>query len=460
MLDLKQPLSWAQLSGEEKELLADLQSNILAPHWHSHALCLFLQFSPPNDTEATNFCRSIANQVKPALKELDEIVRHKREDAAGTNTVCFYLTCSGYRALSFPEQQIPLHDAAFVAGLRRRGEVFPLNETNLVPWDGHLRGDEGPLHGMLFIAADDQAVLDEERRRLQSLLPPWVKIIGEEALRTRRHRVTDQVLEHFGFADGISKPLMVLLDSAAAQYVNWNPAFGIGLALTTAPLASTRVLGSFLVVLKLEQNVKAFDDQVKALAEALNDRGIRDEERAAALVIGRNRRGRPLIPVAGPGGASGPGNDFHYSFDPEGKQCPMHAHIRKVNPRGDRVLRKGGTLPQERAKQIVRRGMTYGPYDPGDPDMPRPESGSGLIFMAFQASIEDQFEYVFKNWVNQSDFAVAGTGRDPLVGHPPGEAQQWPMPGDQPSRSFALERCVTLKGGEYFFAPLISALRR
>jgi deferrochelatase/peroxidase EfeB len=114
-------------------------------------------------------------------------------------------------------------------------------------------------------------------------------------------------------------------------------------------------------------------------------------------------------------------------------------------------------MREELAHQIVRRGMTYGPHDPGDPGAPAEDHGSGLLFMCFQSSIEAQFEHIFKNWVNDPAFSRSRTGRDALIGQGPSEMQQWPRK-DGNFVPFAFERCVTLKGGEYFFAPLKSAL--
>jgi len=40
----------------------------------------------------------------------------------------------------------------------------------------------------------------------------------------------------------------------------------------------------------------------------------------------------------------------------------------------------------------------------------------GLLFLAYQTSIVDQFEFVTKNWVNNADFKENGTGFDPIIG--------------------------------------------
>jgi deferrochelatase/peroxidase EfeB len=76
-------------------------------------------------------------------------------------------------------------------------------------------------------------------------------------------------------------------------------------------------------------------------------------------------------------------NDFHYDLDPVGRQCPLFAHIRKTNPRGDvpRYIRPG-TEEFERARRIVRRGITYGER----PDLAQPPTG-GATFRGRRAAV-------------------------------------------------------------------------
>ena len=39
-----------------------------------------------------------------------------------------------------------------------------------------------------------------------------------------------------------------------------------------------------------------------------------------------------------------------------------------------------------------------------------------LLFLAYQTSIENQFEFVIKNWLNDPDFKDPGSGHDPILG--------------------------------------------
>ena len=111
-----------------------------------------------------------------------------------------------------------------------------------------------------------------------------------------------------------------------------------------------------------------------------------------------------------------------------------------------------------RSHLIVRRSVTYGdgftpPNEVEDPNA-LPEGGVGVLFLAYQQSIRKQFEYIQANWANLSN----GSAPDPFIG-------QLSSPNDykwstkEGSISLGFQRCVTLKGGEYFFAPSIRFLQ-
>ena len=89
--------------------------------------------------------------------------------------------------------------------------------------------------------------------------------------------------------------------------------------------------------------------------------------------------------------------------------------------------------------------------------------------MCFQSSINRQFEFIQTNWannrssgfynmksVNRQDYA----GRDPLIGRGNVSFQWWPVKYNDGDDARNLDFCdlVTLKGGEYFFAPSVSFL--
>src|SRR5262249_38164367 len=139
-------------------------------------------------------------------------------------------------------------------------------------------------------------------------------------------------------------------------------------------------------------------------------------------------------------------NDFRYRHDPVGATCPRGAHIRRVNPR-DALDGQDVVVGRHR---MLRRGMPYGVWLPdGAADE---EPGRGLIFIALQADIHRQFEFVQTTWINHGDFAGLGSNdRDPVVGPNdlPGSGS-FLIPGAAPPFVFHLPRFVTTRGGGYF----------
>jgi Dyp-type peroxidase family len=194
------------------------------------------------------------------------------------------------------------------------------------------------------------------------------------------------------------------------------------------------------VVRKLRQDVAAFhsyadaDDTAPALAESL---------------VGRTRDGAPL-PLRDADSSSP--NDFTYGGDPEGQRCPLGAHIRRANPRD--ALGFASTLSVRR--RIVRRGVPYGPWwDPADPEAER-----GLMFVACNVRIAEQFEFVQKQWLNDGSAFGLGNSPDPLGGNwPPDSRRPFVIQGRPPRVIEHLPAFVTTRGGEYFFVPSVPGLR-
>ena len=154
--------------------------------------------------------------------------------------------------------------------------------------------------------------------------------------------------------------------------------------------------------------------------------------------------------------------------DEAGAKCPFHAHIRKVNPRGS-----GGFEDPagERKHLMARRGQTYGDRPDGIsaevPPSSRPTRGVGLLFMAFNADIGQQFDFTQSAWANNPGFpAVPSGGAEPgidqIIGHGPRPdvtaAAKW---GDATSlkATDAVAEAVDMRGGEYFFMPSLAFLR-
>lgn len=147
-------------------------------------------------------------------------------------------------------------------------------------------------------------------------------------------------------------------------------------------------------------------------------------------------------------------NAFHYVDDPAGTAVPRSAHIRKVYPRDEDT--PGGGENNTQLRRLLRRGIPYGASLNLTNPAPNDDGDRGLLFLCYQASIEDQFEFVQKAWVNNPDFPEGGDGEDPVMAQSP--AGRFTCPGSTPAVTSALAHFVKTTGGDYFFQPSISAL--
>ena len=147
-------------------------------------------------------------------------------------------------------------------------------------------------------------------------------------------------------------------------------------------------------------------------------------------------------------------NDFLYAADdPRGQRCPLGAHARRTNPRDT-----GGTDEVQRHR-ILRRSISYGgPFLP--PDADGDGRRRGLLFIALNSRIDMQFELVQSRWIDGGEFlGQVGLNRCPIVGAHEGKADDAFLEARAVAPVTHLPRFVTTRGGDYFFAPGIDALR-
>ncbi len=267
---------------------------------------------------------------------------------------------------------------------------------------------------------------------------------------TRSWRENGRTREHFGFIDGISQPGLAKVPTEPPTLARDMVQPGdivLGHAdsrgdLATTPADPLLLDGSFLVVRKLRQHVDRLEAALAPVADA-------DRPQALAKMMGRTPDGDPL--ALGGGGGGPAKNDFTYDADAEGRGCPFHAHVRRVN---QRITPAAGEAPLPR---LMRRGMSYGPRGND------PATNRGIVFMAYCASIAEQFETV-QRWIAGGNSSGVGSATaDPFLAVPvPGDKRTFRYLdakgqvvrvdlGDQP---FA-----TLEWGLYLFVPSLAALK-
>jgi deferrochelatase/peroxidase EfeB len=123
--------------------------------------------------------------------------------------------------------------------------------------------------------------------------------------------------------------------------------------------------------------------------------------------------------------------DIDFTNDGNGEKCPLFSHIRKANPR-EYVHAKS------HQHRIIRRAIPYGPEFDHDR---RPEDEAkidrGLLFVAYQADIGRQFEFIQTRWLGANTFPHPGDGNSgaaisPLTVPGPDPLTGWQTPGSPP----------------------------
>lgn len=471
-LALDRTLSWTQvLKAEAPEdaallaLLSDLQGNILKGHGRDHTVHLFLSFAKTNADRARSLLRELGHEMPSALDQLTGVQVFKSTGKDAGLFLAAFLSADGYDALGLTDLK-PGGDA-FGAGMKQRQDV--LADPASSAWEATFASE---VHCMILLAHDDPLALEAASAAMSQRIAASdqaVRILGVEKGDVLRND-DKQGIEHFGYVDGRSQPLM--LDEEIAKEIReggigqWNPTIFLSQVLLPCPGAALEVsCGSFLVFRKLEQNVRGFKQRELDLAGALEEQsGKNPGKLAGAYVVGRFENGTPVATSAASEALDKHpvNNNFNFDDDPEGLRCPYAGHIRKTNPRDDKIDAKSHLM--------ARRGIPYGIRvdEINDDHLPsKPQGGVGLLFMAYQSSLENQFEFTQQKWANNVDFHFASpaqpVGIDPIIGQPrsggdqcyPREYQVGPL-----SQPFDFSGFVTMKGGEYFFAPSLSFFKR
>jgi deferrochelatase/peroxidase EfeB len=104
--------------------------------------------------------------------------------------------------------------------------------------------------------------------------------------------------------------------------------------------------------------------------------------------------------------------------------------------------------------RIIRRGNTY----TNDPNA-LPPWKDGLMFLAVNARIEDQFEFIQRLWLNDGDRQRLGATRDFVAGSSQATSTTVIHTAGGPLITSPIPVFVRTMGGEYFFAPSMSGLR-
>jgi hypothetical protein len=119
----------------------------------------------------------------------------------------------------------------------------------------------------------------------------------------------------------------------------------------------------------------------------------------------------------------------------------------------------------EERRDMIERGVAEGvaEFDANAGPL-LPTDGVGLLFMAYNSVLANQFEFTQNVWANNNGFPAGGAAPklDPVIGQGPAVSQPWPQAWDSvplATTAFPFQGHVHMRGGEYFFAPSLTFLK-
>lgn len=302
---------------------------------------------------------------------------------------------------------------------------------------------------------------------------------------------TTHLYEPFGFRDGLSQPVLRMAAAGTATEQRrrrevgeemaddavvadgefilglpneyGNPAYAPDLTVwrarppTDAPGPRFGSHGSYLAVRHIRQRVEVFEEYDRAHpAPGSNVPSLVER------MVGRRKNGAPLVTC--PNAPPDP-DAFRYRVaDAEGFQCPLGAHVRRGNPRDTLGWDVESGLVSSKLHRLIRRARVYtdgcGLAEAGrcGQDDGRQVCGRGLFFIALNADLDRQFEFVQQRWIGNPRFAGLANENDPLMGGPGRRVftVQGLASGEQVQ---GIPAFTALVGGGYFFLPGLAALR-
>ncbi len=462
--------------------LDEVQGNVTPGFRKDSQELLFVRFGD-NATGARAWLADLLPSVTRA-RSVAEASRARRLQASASvetgGRAWLNVAFSGQGLRKLDEAKFESLSEPFQQGMVRRAALVRDAPNVIRTWgvrDGPLEDDDGAekiADAFLHIAADNPNGLDRELQEQTRQLARY----GLDQIISYRGQTLGEGREHFGFRDAVSQPAPddPLSGWDTSDQVVAPGEFVLGCvderqSETNGPAWAAN--GSYVAFRRLRQDVEGFRVASYQGAAALVQQGVSPMSPSIlrAKLIGRWPSGAKLSAPDGPFGSADPvpggkpdqemrqisADDFRQ--DPLGDGCPLFAHVRNANPR-----RAGGADAGSRLHRIIRRGITY----------TRNEGDLGLLFLAYQADIERQFEYI----QGQLFWSIGSTGvpgsmasqypgPDPLVGPTGDDTGERRFLYHRPSAGTAdddfvtlnLQRFVNVTAGGYFFAPSLAAIQ-
>jgi Dyp-type peroxidase family len=429
--------------------LADIQGNVLAGF--NTDVQILLGFTAPDVAglfAAADWAASLASSITTVADV--RAVRGPMKAASAQGPIWLAIGL-GNRLMSTTQPDTVIYDEAFQAGMLVRAPSVLGDFTDPRTWA--VGSQDDPLDILLIVASNHD---DPVQRRAQELIESAKSADLFCSYREVGRRINDK--EHFGFRDGVSQPRVIGYDAdgdtPAAKFL-LGVSDADGPASQTAPIDPRNLTanGSLLVFRRLAQDVRKFQAFCQGEVDQLASKwpGLTASQ-LAAMLVGRWPSGTLMdLSVFSDPSISPPNNLFDFSGDTQGRACPLGAHIRKVNPRK-------GPRDVVEVPRILRRGIPFGPEFSAKPNAER-----GLLFLAYQSAIKDQFEFLTSAWMNQFNRPAPSCGNDLLVGRSRA-VRVLPINGPQGAVDVVIQdealNWITPTGGGYLFAPGKAELAR
>jgi Dyp-type peroxidase family len=379
---------------------------------------------------------------------------------AGRSWISVAVSYAGLVALGVPADSLASFPEAFRVGMAARaGQLGDDGENDPGHWDAPF--GSGLVHIGVSVFSDSERAW---RRTMDMARSRYEGFGGLTVLLAQDFGAQPGGLNPLGYRDSIGQPA---IDGSgvdplpgqgppvkAGEFILGYP----GEAGVPLPMPSPDVLGrngTFAGLRKYQSRVGTFNRFLREHAGTEQDR-----ELLAAKLVGRWRSGAPLTLAPDQddpelGADPRRSNDFTYAADPDGRQVPLGAHMRRMNPRDTKLA----ILTDVNVHRIIRRSTTYGaPYDPDAISPQDDETPHGLYFTFISAKAMATLEFLQQEWINNGNFMSLGTERDPNVGLQQ-DGATFTIPRDPVRRRIhGIETFNVLRGGEYFFLPSLSAL--
>ena len=436
------------------KLLDDLQSNILRHHGKENVAHIFIHFKSGKEKEAINWITGLADEKTGGLISAKKQIENRQADVCS-----FYLTGAGYGYLGLldvaPKQSE--HPAFWADFTERTAMPKKFLDGSFRP---KTKGGAKEVHAMLMCASNDENTITEMAGLNKGMAEVkiqkgFIRYEGSGVSRSWSKKARGW----FGYKDGISTPLF--FPNKNMSSFNKQDLAPLNTILVKDRGAREFSAGSFLAMLKLEQDVAAFNERVDTLSGKING----DKSVAKAMMMGRFEDGTPITSSRkDKSSADQRAFDYDSKFvkkrteylsDEEGARCPFISHIRKANPRKvDSDYEK---------RKIVRRGVQYDERTATEKKGNKvPNKNVGMLFLSFQKNIQNQFEHILNKRMLKKMTDGIYSGLDAVLGHSDQDLFYFPNEWNSNKKVGVHfdKPCVKLKDGLYLYAPSLTFLRR